>query len=254
MTTAELAPERRAIDRDASSTGSPTAASTSACSCWSCSTSCSRPASPRSTTSGFSSSRSCRSPSSPSAWRWSSARGGSTCRSVRSWPSRPPCSRCTSATGRSPPSPSRCSAGGRRHRQRRPGRRFGIQPIVATLALLVGGRGLALVIAQGRLTEIFDPDLSVDRLRPARSASRRRADRPGVALIVAVLVVADDLRPLRRRDRRQPRRERPGRGAGPADPDRRVRPVCDARRPRRDHPDRPAERVPTRRSWATSSS
>ena len=38
--------------------------------------------------------------------------------------------------------------------------RFGIQPIVATLALLVGGRGLALVIAQGRLTEIFDPALS----------------------------------------------------------------------------------------------
>jgi ribose/xylose/arabinose/galactoside ABC-type transport system permease subunit len=37
--------------------------------------------------------------------------------------------------------------------------RFGIQPIVATLALLVGGRGLALVIAQGRLTEIFDPFL-----------------------------------------------------------------------------------------------
>ena len=35
--------------------------------------------------------------------------------------------------------------------------RFGIQPIVATLALLVGGRGLALVIAQGRLTEVFDP-------------------------------------------------------------------------------------------------
>lgn len=33
----------------------------------------------------------------------------------------------------------------------------GIQPIVATLALLVGGRGLALVIAEGRLTEIFDP-------------------------------------------------------------------------------------------------
>jgi galactofuranose transport system permease protein len=35
----------------------------------------------------------------------------------------------------------------------------GIQPIVATLALLVGGRGLALVIAQGRLTEVFDPTL-----------------------------------------------------------------------------------------------
>jgi ribose/xylose/arabinose/galactoside ABC-type transport system permease subunit len=39
--------------------------------------------------------------------------------------------------------------------------RFGIQPIVATLALLVGGRGLALVIAQGRLTEIFDPTLGI---------------------------------------------------------------------------------------------
>lgn len=35
-----------------------------------------------------------------------------------------------------------------------------IQPIVATLALLVGGRGVALVMAQGRLTEVFDPTLS----------------------------------------------------------------------------------------------
>jgi ribose/xylose/arabinose/galactoside ABC-type transport system permease subunit len=34
---------------------------------------------------------------------------------------------------------------------------IGIQPIVATLALLVGGRGLALVIAQGRLVEVRDP-------------------------------------------------------------------------------------------------
>jgi len=32
----------------------------------------------------------------------------------------------------------------------------GIQPIVATLALLVGGRGLALVIAHGRLVEVHD--------------------------------------------------------------------------------------------------
>ena len=31
---------------------------------------------------------------------------------------------------------------------------------MATLALLVGGRGLALVIAQGRLTEVFDPTLA----------------------------------------------------------------------------------------------
>ncbi|KAA2255953.1 ABC transporter permease [Solihabitans fulvus] len=33
----------------------------------------------------------------------------------------------------------------------------GIQPIVATLALLVGGRGLALVIAHGRLVEVHAP-------------------------------------------------------------------------------------------------
>jgi galactofuranose transport system permease protein len=33
----------------------------------------------------------------------------------------------------------------------------GVQPIVATLALLVGGRGLALVIAQGQLVQIHDP-------------------------------------------------------------------------------------------------
>lgn len=36
--------------------------------------------------------------------------------------------------------------------------RLGIQPIVATLALLVGGRGLALVIAGGQLVDVRDPD------------------------------------------------------------------------------------------------
>ena len=36
----------------------------------------------------------------------------------------------------------------------------GIQPIVATLAVLVGGRGVALVLAEGRLTEVFDPTLT----------------------------------------------------------------------------------------------
>jgi ribose/xylose/arabinose/galactoside ABC-type transport system permease subunit len=35
---------------------------------------------------------------------------------------------------------------------------IGIQPIVATLALLVGGRGLALVIAEGRLVEVRSPE------------------------------------------------------------------------------------------------
>lgn len=66
--------------------------------------------------------------------------------------------------------------------------RFGIQPIVATLALLVGGRGLALVFAQGRLTEVFDPTLGV-------IGSGRVVGIPivvlaalAVALLIAVLV------------------------------------------------------------------
>lgn len=35
----------------------------------------------------------------------------------------------------------------------------GMQPIIATLGLLVAGRGLALVFTDGRLTELFDPTL-----------------------------------------------------------------------------------------------
>ncbi|WP_410601329.1 ABC transporter permease [Amycolatopsis sp. lyj-90] len=35
--------------------------------------------------------------------------------------------------------------------------KVGIQPIVATLALLVGGRGLALVLADGQLVQLHDP-------------------------------------------------------------------------------------------------
>jgi galactofuranose transport system permease protein len=65
---------------------------------------------------------------------------------------------------------------------------FGIQPIVATLGLLVGGRGLALVFAQGRLTEVFDPTLGV-------IGSGRVSGVPivvlvalAVALLIAVLV------------------------------------------------------------------
>ena len=38
---------------------------------------------------------------------------------------------------------------------------FGIQPIIATLGLLVAGRALALVVADGRLVEIFDPTMSL---------------------------------------------------------------------------------------------
>ena len=37
--------------------------------------------------------------------------------------------------------------------------RVGIQPIVATLGMLVAARGVALLIAEGKLTEIFDPFL-----------------------------------------------------------------------------------------------
>lgn len=63
-----------------------------------------------------------------------------------------------------------------------------VQPIVATLALLVGGRGLALVIAEGRLTEVFDPVLRT-------LGSDRFFEVPivvvvalGVALVIAILV------------------------------------------------------------------
>jgi galactofuranose transport system permease protein len=35
----------------------------------------------------------------------------------------------------------------------------GVQPIVATLALFVGGRGIALVVAGGQLKDVYDPDL-----------------------------------------------------------------------------------------------
>ncbi|CAM5732510.1 ABC transporter permease [Streptomyces hirsutus] len=35
----------------------------------------------------------------------------------------------------------------------------GLQPIVATLALFVGGRGLALVMADGQLKQIVNPDI-----------------------------------------------------------------------------------------------
>jgi ribose/xylose/arabinose/galactoside ABC-type transport system permease subunit len=37
--------------------------------------------------------------------------------------------------------------------------RVGLQPIVATLALFVGGRGLAVVISKGQLKDVHDPDL-----------------------------------------------------------------------------------------------
>jgi ribose transport system permease protein len=59
----------------------------------------------------------------------------------------------------------------------------GIQPIVATLGLLVAGRGFALVIANGKLTEIFDPTL-------ASLGNGSVAGIPLVVLIAVALAVA----------------------------------------------------------------
>jgi galactofuranose transport system permease protein len=63
---------------------------------------------------------------------------------------------------------------------------LGIQPIVATLALLVGGRGLALVIAHGQLVQLYDPtflSLGADDLLGI----------PISVLVAAVLAVAAGL-------------------------------------------------------------
>jgi galactofuranose transport system permease protein len=58
----------------------------------------------------------------------------------------------------------------------------GLQPIVATLALFVGGRGLALVIADGQLKQIANPDL-------LSLGSGQVAGVPVVVLIAAVLAL-----------------------------------------------------------------
>ena len=58
----------------------------------------------------------------------------------------------------------------------------GVQPIVATLGMLVAGRGIALVLAQGRLTELFDPTLSA-------IGTDRVAGIPITVLVAAVVAV-----------------------------------------------------------------
>jgi ribose transport system permease protein len=60
----------------------------------------------------------------------------------------------------------------------------GMQPIIATLGVLVAGRGLALVFANGRLTELFDPTL--DALGNASVVGVPIS----VVLVLAVTVVA----------------------------------------------------------------
>jgi ribose transport system permease protein len=59
---------------------------------------------------------------------------------------------------------------------------LGVQPIVATLALLVGGRGLALVIAGGQTKEVHDPGLRA-------LGSGRVVGIPYTVLVAGVLVV-----------------------------------------------------------------
>jgi ribose transport system permease protein len=60
----------------------------------------------------------------------------------------------------------------------------GMQPIIATLGLLVAGRGLALVIADGRLVELFDPTLG------ALGGSAVLGVPVSVLIVIAVAAVA----------------------------------------------------------------
>jgi len=62
----------------------------------------------------------------------------------------------------------------------------GVQPIVATLALLVGGRGLALVLADGQAKEILDPGLLA-------FGSERVLGIPRTVLLAIALVVVVSL-------------------------------------------------------------
>jgi ribose/xylose/arabinose/galactoside ABC-type transport system permease subunit len=64
-----------------------------------------------------------------------------------------------------------------------------IQPIVATLGLFIAGRGIALMIAEGRLTEIFDP--TIKRIGTGRWIGDFQYGvfiALGIALIVGLLV------------------------------------------------------------------
>ena len=74
----------------------------------------------------------------------------------------------------------------------------GIQPIVATLGMLVAGRGIALVIAEGRLTEIFDAFLGslgsgsipIPWIETVEPLSRFAAGVPFVLIITIAIAVA----------------------------------------------------------------
>ena len=94
----------------------------------------------------------------------------------------------------------------------------GLQPIVATLGLFVAGRGLALVIADGRLDEIFDPTTSLDSapscvLRHSVCVYRGRVLRLVVAFVGRSTVVRQS---GWSRSAATPTRRRAGRPAGQA--------------------------------------
>ena len=63
----------------------------------------------------------------------------------------------------------------------------GVQPIVATLSLLVGGRGLALVLTSGGLVQLFVPGL--DKLASAASVAFRTSSSSALALVAVVAVL-----------------------------------------------------------------
>ncbi len=75
---------------------------------------------------------------------------------------------------------------------------LGIQPIVATLGMLVAGRGIALVIAEGRLTEIFDAFLGslgsgsipIPWVETVEPFSRFAAGVPFVLIITIAIAIA----------------------------------------------------------------
>src|SRR4030081_1597021 len=64
----------------------------------------------------------------------------------------------------------------------------GIQPIVATLALLVGGRGLALVLANGQLKDIHNPTLLALGAGKVLGVPRVGLVAPALTLLVGFLV------------------------------------------------------------------
>jgi galactofuranose transport system permease protein len=63
----------------------------------------------------------------------------------------------------------------------------GVQPIVATLSLLVGGRGLALVLTSGGLVQLFVPGL--DKLASGKVGGFPYVILIGLALVVIVAVL-----------------------------------------------------------------